>query len=381
MHKYPDIDALLKSAWDYNRRWIIACVIMGLLCAAVIPYVAWAAWKQHNRAEEATSVESDAYHELPAVDDTPAVAVSIPIPDEPPIEAALSAYLDEPPLVPLQWTAGLFCDPVNARIYLPPGVDATEIETDYLYRTHTVTISGHVPGVCSVYVGGALIDYVLIEGSSVVIRSATGSFIEYIADGGAPYLELYDPHDRYSAVIVLDPGHGGYDPGALGANGLYEKDVNLNIMFNLMEIFERGDILLLPTRTADEFVSKPARARFGNAIGDYFISIHNNADNTSSLPSGTVTFYTPNETGGRISAEEMGAIFQEELVEALGSRDRGVLGDGDFAVLNLSDIPAVIVEILFMTNEADLALLSLPETQMKIAEALRDAINRLPLRR
>jgi hypothetical protein len=52
MHKYPDIDALLKTAWDYNRRWIIACVIMGLLCAVVIPYVIWAAWQEINRTED-----------------------------------------------------------------------------------------------------------------------------------------------------------------------------------------------------------------------------------------------------------------------------------------------------------------------------------------
>jgi N-acetylmuramoyl-L-alanine amidase len=408
MHKYPDIDALLKTAWDYNRRWIIACVIMGLLCAAVIPYTVWAVWNEHNRTEEVyiaeplaaftnsddaetfidTSIvssaeandevrygldaaEVNAYTEIPVVDDTTE-------PDEPLIEAALSAYYNESPLVPLHWTTGLYYDPSNTRIYLPDDTEISEITSDYINRIHTVTISDTLPGVYSVYIGDRLINNVLISGNYIFIRTQRGAFIGYDANAGTPYIELSDPHDKYKSVIVLDPGHGGYDPGALGENGLLEKDINLNIMFYLMDILNRDDILLLPTRTTDEFISKDYRARFGNSIGDYFISIHNNADETSSKPSGTVTYYTPNNTGGLISGKEMGMIFQEEMVEALGSRDRGALGGGDFVVLNQAAIPAVIVESLFMTNESDLAQLSQPETQMKIAEALRDAIYRLP---
>ncbi|MCX5714512.1 MAG: N-acetylmuramoyl-L-alanine amidase, partial [Candidatus Omnitrophica bacterium] len=91
--------------------------------------------------------------------------------------------------------------------------------------------------------------------------------------------------------VVVDAGHGGYDPGAIGRTGLKEKDVNLDIAKRLSNLLRSEGVKVTLTRSSDTFVSLGKRVRLANDSGaDLFVSIHSNASRTRSL-CGFETYY------------------------------------------------------------------------------------------
>ncbi|HIG12800.1 MAG: N-acetylmuramoyl-L-alanine amidase [bacterium] len=171
--------------------------------------------------------------------------------------------------------------------------------------------------------------------------------------------------------IVIDPGHGGSDPGASG-NGLVEKDLNLVVALRLAALLDAdtadtsggGTWQVLLTRSTDVFVSLQGRVNIANAWpADRFISIHHNSF-TSSAAHGTET-YSFQE--GTFSADLRDKV-QEELVGALGLTDRGSK-TANFFVLSQTSMPAVLSEAGFLTSPGDAAVLSNPAAQQAAAEA------------
>ena len=98
-----------------------------------------------------------------------------------------------------------------------------------------------------------------------------------------------------SNIIVIDPGHGGYDPGTIGINGSYEKDINLDISKKLYERLKSMDYKVLLTRNVDEYVDNRDRARFANKKrARLVISIHCNSLEDNSNTNGAQVLYFPN---------------------------------------------------------------------------------------
>ncbi len=236
---------------------------MGVLCAGFVPYTAYSIWRELNEAAEVSvTVIADVPQIAALSEPLAAPRLNRGLPAEAPLPAAkLSELAYAEPRVPLNWTSGLFYDRESRRVYLPPGTGRVEIKTDYFYQLHSFTVSGADWDFRREYINDGMVSRIDITGGKVVVRTAAGSLAEYVPNGGEPYVQLINPKEKYNTVIVLDAGHGGHDPGALGPGALYEKDINLNICNKLMEIFEWDNILLLPTRSADVFVSKPDRAR------------------------------------------------------------------------------------------------------------------------
>jgi len=197
-------------------------------------------------------------------------------------------------------------------------------------------------------------------------------------------ITLYNPRELYSHIVIIDPGHGGHDPGAV-VGPTTESEIVLSISLKLYNILGESDnnIKAYMTRHNDIFVSFEERADFANSIGDIFISLHANYfDGAGShLVYGTEVLFNPENphktnTSNRFDIDNatLAQIFQDNLVYELQTRDRGILEHTGLAVLNLVNIPASFLEIEFMTNQASLANLTNPSFQLRAAEALYRSI-------
>lgn len=172
--------------------------------------------------------------------------------------------------------------------------------------------------------------------------------------------------------IVIDPGHSGpVEPGAC-AGGVRECDVVLAIAKLLAEqLYDSGDEPLL-TRTGDiDSDGLAFRADLANGNGaDVFISIHANSV-ANPAAHGTEVYHYP----GSIRGRRLASLLQARLVAELGTADRGVKA-ANFQVLRETDCPAALVEVAFISNEADRLLLTgyvgLLAAAVAIAGALAD---------
>ena len=169
-------------------------------------------------------------------------------------------------------------------------------------------------------------------------------------------------------TIVVDPGHGGSDPGAIGITGLQEKIVNLAVGQTLVNMLKDAGAKVLVTRSGDQSVSNQQRVDLANdAKADLFISIHANAFSNPES-NGTETHYCGKNSSATAS-KYLAQQLQRELLPALGLRDRGVKANS-FFVLTRTEMPAALVELGFLTNADEEKLLSEKKTQQAAAEAL-----------
>ena len=216
-------------------------------------------------------------------------------------------------------------------------------------------------------------------------------------------------------TVVIDPGHGGKDPGAIGYNKTMEKTVVLNVSLILGEIIKKEfpDIELIYTRSTDEFIGLANRTKIANKAGaDLFISIHANAvDNRK--PAGfeswvlglhksqaalevakfensailmeddyeqTYSEFDPKDPDAYIALSMrqnafldqsivLANLLQKDCTKKLGLKNRGVKQAG-FMVLYRATMPAVLVELGFLSNIEEEKFLASATGQQKLAEYL-----------
>jgi MYXO-CTERM domain-containing protein len=180
----------------------------------------------------------------------------------------------------------------------------------------------------------------------------------------APSIALAQP------LIVIDAGHGGSDPGAVGCS-LEEANVVLDVSTRLRTELERAGIRVALTRDVDEFVGLSARAAFANSMSaDGFVSVHSNA-NSGTPATGTETWIS-NSAGAR--SLELATLLQAQMVASWGLRDRGVKR-ADFVVVRDTTMPAALTELAFTNNcAADATRLGSPTDRQAMAEAQARAI-------
>ena len=169
-------------------------------------------------------------------------------------------------------------------------------------------------------------------------------------------------------VIVIDPGHGGRDSGAVGFNGLQEKDIVLNISHHLYDILnEKTQAEVYLTRDNDYFVSLNNRSVIAqNAAADLFISIHNNAD-IHRQAQGVETYAHYNSS---TEAWQLAWYLQKNLVEETGLVDGGIKA-GNFQVLRETPyMKSVLLEIGYISHYTDEKFLNNSSNQYKSAEAI-----------
>ncbi len=150
-------------------------------------------------------------------------------------------------------------------------------------------------------------------------------------------------------VIALDAGHGGSDPGAVNENPentLYEKDMDRQVVDVLKGKLEQEGAQVIETRPGDTTVGLQERAAQANASGaDIMVSVHHNSADPS--VNGTETYFA--NTGD----QKLAAALNARLYAGLGTQDRGVKQEVSFVMTRVPQMPSVITEASFVTNDGE----------------------------
>lgn len=184
--------------------------------------------------------------------------------------------------------------------------------------------------------------------------------------------------EHNNITIAIDAGHGGFDPGKVGMNGIREKDINLSIAFKLKLILEQNDIQVVMTREDDNGLYKTTdsdkkhvdmRNRvsiINSSKANFAVSIHQNSFPQESAKGAQVFYYFKSEQG-KLIAETL----QERIKLTLDDGNKRLAKANDFYyMLKNTNIPLVIVECGFLTNRREAELLRNDEYQDKVAWAI-----------
>lgn len=173
-------------------------------------------------------------------------------------------------------------------------------------------------------------------------------------------------------VIVVDAGHGGIDPGAVGPTGVLEKDVNLAVSKRLCQYLSQAGAIVIMTREDDNSYSRRKKADLDARISlaekhnaDIFISIQGNAIKSSQW-TGAQTFYHPRSEEGK----RLAVSIQNEMVRLLKNTKREAKSHTEAYILKKLTMPAVVVEVGFMSNPREEKMLTDPQYQGKVAWAI-----------
>ena len=169
-------------------------------------------------------------------------------------------------------------------------------------------------------------------------------------------------------VVIIDPGHGGKDSGAIGIGGVQEKNVILPIGKRIAEVLERNGIQVIMTRDSDYFVTLPGRVTMAQqANADVFVSIHANSAGASRPEVSGLETYHYN------SGLTLARIVHNKILQSLNVRDRSVR-KARFYVLRKTSMPSILVETGFLTGREDAAKLRTSAYQNQMADAIAQGI-------
>lgn len=193
-------------------------------------------------------------------------------------------------------------------------------------------------------------------------------------------LEFTNRDMRYQEkLIVIDPGHGGKDPGAVSPNlGMTEKEVVLEVSKELEKLLQEAGFRTYMTRRDDTFISLQDRADIANRLNaDIFVSVHANAAPRSDLK-GIETLYYPSENSPTDFRDNLrlAEIFQEEMVRTLNASSHRINARDRLYVLRETKMPAIITEIGFLTNPEEEKLLATSQYRRQAAEGILNAVIR-----
>ncbi|RWZ59075.1 N-acetylmuramoyl-L-alanine amidase [Halobacillus fulvus] len=214
----------------------------------------------------------------------------------------------------------------------------------------------------------------LYEGAVVKVSSISGSWGKITYNGQTAYIHTDYIKEKGitsdTPLIAIDAGHGDHDGGA-AANGLTEKEVNLDVAKRVQGYLKNNtNIGVVMTRTDDSFLELDERVDFAVQNGaDTFVSIHANASIYDSA-NGTETFYSSAALSDRAyKSKKLAEFIQARLVVALNTRDRGVK-EAPFRVINATPLPSALVELGFLTNDSDASKLGSSYYRDRAAKAI-----------
>lgn len=236
------------------------------------------------------------------------------------------------------------------------------------------------------------------RGSAKVVVSRTGVVLPVVRAEGGGYA-VTTPCGKSASVaqatpvdgaVVLDAGHGGIEPGAVGPGGLTERALNLAVAGHAKAALERAGYAVVLTRTGDYRMTLGARAAVAKALKPKaFVSVHHNAEPDGPRPEGpgSETYYQLESP----DSKRLSGLIYEEIVRTLATfqaawvadRDAGVKyrtndrGDDYYGILRQTKgTPASLVELAFISNPSEEALLSRADVQQAEGEAVARGIVR-----
>jgi len=174
-------------------------------------------------------------------------------------------------------------------------------------------------------------------------------------------------------IIIIDAGHGGWDPGKVAKNNILEKDLNLIIAKKLQEYLEQSGAFVLMTRTEDTALGERKRIDMktrkeitNSSEADMLISIHQNAYHTEHAKGAQVFYYKESQNAKKLA----NAIQNEIKKHTEQNKNRVAKTNSDYFILKNIKIPSVIVECGFLSNQNDLYKLTNEDYQNKISWAI-----------
>ena len=255
---------------------------------------------------------------------------------------------------------------------------AIKIPGDYTYFYQSIVLASQNPVIKSVnvtYSGGY---------TEVILTTSKiqGYTLTSIKNGVG--VKVGNPKDMYDKIVVLDAGHGGTDPGAmykLNGTTYKEKDINFSIINKTKKYFNSPEstIKVYYSRYDDTKVPLYDRAGFANTVGaDLFISVHMNA-NTKSSPKGTEIYYHDGnkaKLSSGLDSKKLAQLFLDRLPSIIGTSKR-YISSQQYVVVKANTVPSILIEVGFMSNPGDLAIITQDSTQEKTAKALYDILNQI----
>lgn len=169
-------------------------------------------------------------------------------------------------------------------------------------------------------------------------------------------------------VVAIDPGHGGHDPGAIGIGGLQEKEIVLDISYQVAQILEQQGVQAILTRQDDQEIDLEPRVSLAERVNaTLFVSIHaNSIDMSRPDVNGIETYYYDN-------GEDLARTIHNSILQMTGALDRRVRR-ARFYVLRKTSMPSVLVEVGFVTGAEDAARLSDPAYRTQMATSIARGI-------
>lgn len=184
-----------------------------------------------------------------------------------------------------------------------------------------------------------------------------------------------DAIDRSKPVIVIDPGHGGEDPGKVGVNDILEKDINLQISMKVRDLLEEVGITVVMTREDDK-VPDRKKEDLSNRVElinktrpTLALCIHQNSYTTPDIFGAQVFYHTKME-----EAEDVANLVQESLRAIDPNNKREIKENDTYYMLKFTEVPTIIVECGFLTNPEEAAKLTAEEYQEEVAFAICEGI-------
>ncbi len=303
-----------------------------------------------------------------------------------PARTGLLIQADRQAKTQLRYTTGLDIQSGGYRITVPNARLATgyQIPADS-QRYLTVTTQGNDLSILVRRADGVRVDLVrqYLDNRWVYLQPVTGTgniasrpvtiSVPRPAPRSEPKQDTSTPIRTNSRVLVmLDPGHGGKDPGAIGPSGLKEVDVILPIAKRVAEILSRQGIAVKMTRTSDYFVGLDQRVTMSREAGaTLFVSIHANSIDNRPDVNGLETYHY--NLGQSLAATVHNTVVDYVNKNGFYLNDRRVRS-ARFLVLRKSSIPAILVETGYLTSEAEAARLLRDDYRKVMAEAIAKGI-------
>ena len=219
----------------------------------------------------------------------------------------------------------------------------------------------------------------LPAGEEIDIYAINGNWVKFNFNGQSGYVyKTYVKLKNLSGspikdrIIVLDAGHGGTDPGAVeGTNN--EKNIVIKIATLLEQKLNEGGAKVVMTRSNDSFPSLAERVDISKKnYAEMFVSIHVNSY-TTGIPNGTETYYDTSTNDNGPESMILANEIQQRLIANTGMNDRGIKDNGFYVIKN-NNVPSVLVELGFLSNDADREKLIADQYVEIFAQSIYDGI-------
>ena len=243
-------------------------------------------------------------------------------------------------------------------------------------RSVTITLDGGPLDIPGAYITGEGVTMVplrsLAEALGFSVAWESGSRTAAITSGReeeTPPVEKPE-EETLSALVVLDPGHGGSANGAVYGD-VAEKDLNLAIALQTERLLEEAGLTVLMTRADDRDMDLYRRSGLANSQGaDLFVSIHCNASLTNPEAQGIYTAAADRQSAGWVLAD----VLRQTMIAAAGAEDMGTEPRPNLAVLRTAQVPAALVECGYMSTPAELERLCQPDYQLLLARGIAEGV-------